>query len=83
MGPRENIGSASEASKQRVVLGLGIGWKPILLIRERMGVSRPVPILPLKRRPAKTWQSTPLSHRGGGEIRKNRAACIGRPVVVR
>ena len=48
MGPRENIGSASEASKRRVVLGLGIGWKPILLIRERMEVSSSGPDFAVK-----------------------------------
>jgi len=66
MGHREGSGSASGASRQRVVLELGTGCKPILLISERMKVSNRGPILALKRRPAKTWQSTPLSHRGGG-----------------
>jgi hypothetical protein len=83
MGLREGSERAADANRNRVVRKLGTGRRPILLISKRMEISNRGPIFPFKRRPAKTWQSTLLSHGDGDELRKSLAVCIGRLVVVR
>jgi hypothetical protein len=59
------------------------GGRASFAISKGMEIIDRAAIFTVRRRSAKTGRCTFLSRRGGGEIKKSRAVCIGRPAVAR
>jgi hypothetical protein len=74
---------AADASRWRVFRKVITDRRASFAISKGMEIIDRGAILSVRRRSAKTWRGTALSRRGGGEIKKSRAVCIGRPAVER